>query len=177
MWIGGYSDWTPAEQREWDRDLEENERLLEERKKQQEKELNAIKAKSKTWKEWALFNPLYKASLIGQDNPLTLTVFLHKNSPVRTDVDRDLLFEMGYPMFKEVDKTLRRRLPKGTTQIKLQVNSRQYNHVEYTRYCTPATWSFTVMEDILQGLTEQLNDVQDLSRGLIIKPFFINKVN
>ena len=23
MWTGGYSDWTPAEQREWDRDLEE----------------------------------------------------------------------------------------------------------------------------------------------------------
>ena len=23
MWIGGYDDWTPAEQREWDRDQEE----------------------------------------------------------------------------------------------------------------------------------------------------------
>ena len=23
MWVGGYDDWTPAEQREWDRDLEE----------------------------------------------------------------------------------------------------------------------------------------------------------
>ena len=23
MWIGGYDDWTPAEQREWDRDLAE----------------------------------------------------------------------------------------------------------------------------------------------------------
>ena len=23
MWVGGYSDWTPAEQREWDRDLAE----------------------------------------------------------------------------------------------------------------------------------------------------------
>lgn len=23
MWIGGYSDWTPAEQREWGRDIEE----------------------------------------------------------------------------------------------------------------------------------------------------------
>ena len=23
MWIGGYDDWTPAEQREWDRDIEE----------------------------------------------------------------------------------------------------------------------------------------------------------
>ena len=23
MWVGSYSDWTPADQREWDRDLEE----------------------------------------------------------------------------------------------------------------------------------------------------------
>lgn len=23
MWVGGYSDWTSAEQREWDRDLKE----------------------------------------------------------------------------------------------------------------------------------------------------------
>ena len=23
MWVGGYDDWTPAGQREWDRDLEE----------------------------------------------------------------------------------------------------------------------------------------------------------
>ena len=26
MWVGGHDDWTPAEQREWDRDLEELER-------------------------------------------------------------------------------------------------------------------------------------------------------
>ena len=23
MWTGGYDDWTPAKQREWDRDIEE----------------------------------------------------------------------------------------------------------------------------------------------------------
>ena len=31
MWVGGYSDWTPAEKREWDRDLEELEADREER--------------------------------------------------------------------------------------------------------------------------------------------------
>ena len=173
MWIGGYSDWTPAEQREWDRDLEENERLMEEREKQRVRELKAMKADSKTWKEWALFNPFYKAFLIGKDHPLTLTVYLDKNSPVRSDVERNMLFEMTYPMYIEVDKTLRRRLPIGTSQIKLQVSSRKYNHVEYVCYCTPKTWSYTVMEEILQGLTEQLSPPQDLSHGIIIKPSFI----
>lgn len=32
MWVGGYSDWTPAEQREWDRDLKELEAEHEQRK-------------------------------------------------------------------------------------------------------------------------------------------------
>ena len=44
MWIGGYDDWTPAEQREWDRDLEENERLCDEKKKQQESKVNEVVA-------------------------------------------------------------------------------------------------------------------------------------
>ena len=35
MWVGGYDDWTPAEQREWDRDLEELEREQEEREQKE----------------------------------------------------------------------------------------------------------------------------------------------
>ena len=31
MWLGGYCDWTPAEQREWDRDIAELETEREER--------------------------------------------------------------------------------------------------------------------------------------------------
>ena len=38
MWIGGYDDWTPAEQREWDRDLEELERESMNEQKQKERE-------------------------------------------------------------------------------------------------------------------------------------------
>ena len=37
MWLGGYSDWTPAEQREWDRDIAELETEREERELKAEK--------------------------------------------------------------------------------------------------------------------------------------------
>lgn len=73
MWIGGYDDWTPAEQRDWDRDMEENAKLYEERQKQKERELNEKEKKeqvtlkadnalkepnekeceTKTWMDWA----------------------------------------------------------------------------------------------------------------------------
>lgn len=64
MWIGGYSDWTPAEQREWDRDLEK----LEVQRDQQE--LNETENVKKTnqqngdnqelsWLELAIDFPLF----------------------------------------------------------------------------------------------------------------------
>ena len=34
MWIGGYDDWTPAEQREWHRDLAELEAEREQRERE-----------------------------------------------------------------------------------------------------------------------------------------------
>ena len=38
MWIGGYDDWTPAEQREWDRDLEEMQAEREQRERETKNE-------------------------------------------------------------------------------------------------------------------------------------------
>ena len=38
MWIGEYGDWTPAEQREWDRDLEEMQAEREQRERETKNE-------------------------------------------------------------------------------------------------------------------------------------------
>ena len=173
MWIGGYDDWTPAEQRDWDRGLEENARWMEEKKAEEERALNAIPADSKTWKEWATDNPLYKAcvSVNGGYRSHDYTVWLYENSPVRRDVKRDLLFEVGNPIYQAFH--LPRRIPQGTSQIRLHVSSYQYKNVEYTCYCTPETWSYTVMEEILHGLNEQLTPPQDLNKGLKIKLSFV----
>ena len=175
MWIGGYDDWTPAEQRDWDRGLEENARWMAEKKAEEERALNAIPADSKTWKEWATDNPMYKAcvSVNGGYRSHDYTVWLYENSPVRRDVKRDMLFEVGNPIYQAF--RLPRRIPKGTSQIRLQVSSYQYKNVEYTCYCTPDTWSYTVMEEILHGLNEQLTPPQDLSKGLKIKLTFVKE--
>ena len=56
MCVGGYSDWTPAEQREWDRDIE---------KLEAEREQRELKAKNEDklhWLELALDDPLFKVS-------------------------------------------------------------------------------------------------------------------
>ena len=174
MWIGGYDDWTPAEQREWDRDLEEYARWHDEKKAEEERALKAIPAGSKTPKEWATDNPLYKACVSENGyRSHDYTVWLCENSPVRRDVDRDRLFEVGNPIYQAFH--LPRWLPKGTTQIRLHVSSYQHKTVEYICYCTPKTWSYTVMEEILQGLNEQLTPPQDLSKGVKIKLSFVKE--
>lgn len=54
MWIGGYDDSTPAEQREWDRDLAELETEHEQRelttKTENEKE-NTVKMDTRAWEK------------------------------------------------------------------------------------------------------------------------------
>ena len=173
MWIGGYDDWTPAEQREWDRDLEEYARWHEEKKAEEERALNAIPADSKTPKEWAIDNPLYKALTSVEGGTHNYTIHLYEQSPVRRDVDRDLLFEVGNPIYQSF--SLPRWLPKDTSQIRLQVSPMQYKDVEYICYCTPKTWSYTVMEEILHGLNDQLTPPQDLTKGLKIKLSFVKR--
>ena len=56
MWIGGYDDWTPAEQREWDRDLEEMQAKREQREREAKNEDKL------SWMELVLDYPKFKAT-------------------------------------------------------------------------------------------------------------------
>ena len=54
MWIGGYDDWTPAEQHEWDKDIAE----LEVEREQRERD--AKNEDKLSWLELALDDPMFK---------------------------------------------------------------------------------------------------------------------
>ena len=181
MWIGGYDDWTPAEQRDWDRDMEENERLYEERQKQKEqvalkdeKDLKEPKVcETKTWMDWALEDPLYKATFTRLGDTNAYAVYLIDQTPLYSDVPRNLCFEVVNPLYRGLDVILNRQQDLSTIQIR--VSSREHLHVYYTCYCTPDTWSYTVMDEIMEALNEQLSMKQDLNRGLLIQLSFIQK--
>ena len=197
MWIGGYDDWTPAEQRDWDRDMEENERLYEQRQKQEQivvkeekQDLVAVKEERKeqtaskdvtekatevkTWMDWAFEDPLYKATFTRLANTNAYSVNLIPQTPVHADVSRNLVFEVVNPLYQGLDTILKKEKPVST--IKIHVSSREHVYVYYTCYCTPDTWSYTVMDEILEGLNEQLSMKQDLNRGLLIQLSFIKKL-
>ena len=200
MWIGTYEDWTPAEQRDWDRDMEENERLYEERQKQEQtvvkeekQELAAVNEErkeqtaskdmkeekptlkeTKTWMDWAFEDPLYKATFTQLANTNAYSVNLIPQTPVYSDVARNLVFEVVNPLYQGLDTILKKEKPVST--IKIHVSSREHVYVYYTCYCTPDTWSYTVMDEILEGLNEQLSMKQNLNRGLLIQLSFIKKL-
>ena len=193
MWIGTYDDWTPAEQRDWDRDMEENERLYEERQKQEQvavkeekKELSKEPVKeeqpestkevkeTKTWMDWAFEDPLYKATFTRLGDTHAYSVNLIPQTPVHSDVARNLVFEVVNPLYQGLDAILKKEKPIST--IKIHVSSREHVYVYYTCYCTPDTWSYTVMDEILEGLNEQLSMKQNLNRGLLIQLSFIKKM-
>ena len=184
MWVGGYDDWTPAEQREWDRDLEELER---EHKAKTDYEkipthLETIhhmdrkdckkKEQSKTWLDLALDDPLYKATFTRLGETNAYTVNLQEQTPAQLG-DRNLVFEVANPLYQGLNTILAKR--KETSTIRIQVSSREHVGVSYTCYCTPDTWSYTVMDDILEGLNEQLSMKQNLNRGLLLQLSFIKK--
>ena len=164
MWIGGYNDWTPAEQREWDKDLEDYKKEIE---------LNIEYTEPRTPRERACFDLLYSAYVHEGDKPHVYDIVFSDNYPVQWEVERDIPLEVGVAVYFEFDPIFRRQLSKDVSQIKLQVNSRKYPHVEYTCYCTPATWLFTVMEEIIKGLNEQKAPLKALTLGFVIRVSFV----
>ena len=188
MWYGGYNDWTPAEQRDWDRDMEENKRLREEceleEQKLKEPEVTATEDKAqqtdskevtekKTWMDWAFEDPLYKATFTQLANTHAYSVNLIPQTPKHSDVPRNLMFETVNPLYQGLDAIFKKEKPVST--IKIHVSSREHVYVYYTCYCTPDTWSYTVMDEILEELNEQLSMKQNLNRGLLIQLSFIKK--
>ena len=186
MWIGGYDDWTPAEQRDWDRDMEENARLYEERQKERElkekgeqtasQDVTDVKEvkETKSWMDWAFEDPLYKATFTRLANTHAYSTNLIPQKPMHSDVARNLIFEVVNPLYQGLDAILSQH--KDNSTIKIHVSSREHIYVYYTCYCTPDTWSYTVMDEILEGLNEQLSMKQDLNRGLLIQLSFIKKL-
>ena len=180
MWIGGYDDWTPAEQREWDRDLEalerehdEKERQVKEEQNEQTtskdvkdmKEQNEKACETKTWMDWAFEDPLYKATFTRLGETNAYAVYLIDQTPVYLDVPRNLIFEVVNPLYQGLDVILNKQQDLSAIKI----------HVYYTCYCTPDTWSYTTMDEILEALNDQLTMKQNLNRGLLLQLSFIKK--
>ena len=163
MWIGTYEDWTPAERREWDRDLETMEAEREQRDAKNEEKLS--------WMELAIDYPKFKASYTKLNDKDLYVVYLIQQAPSKQG-DRNLVFEVVFPLYQGLNEIIEKRKTPKTSLIKIQMTSWEHRHVSYTCECTLKQWSYDTMDKSLAELEEQLTATQDLNGGLLIQVSF-----
>ena len=163
MWIGTYEDWTPAERREWDRDLEKMEAEREQR--------NAMNQENLHWWELALEEPLFQVSST-QVAGTSLYVFdITQKPPIKEGV-RNWDFEIVYPIYHELNEIIERTKPAKATQITIKTSSREHWEVVYTCEFSVDLWSYNKVDEITERLADQLTMKQDLNDGLLIQVSF-----
>ena len=165
MWIGGYDDWTPAEQREWDRDLEEMQAEREQREREAKNEDKL------SWMELALDYPKFKATYTRIGDTDLYVVDLKRQTPSKQG-DRNLVFEVVYPLYQGLNAILEKRKTPQTSLIKIEASSREHVEVTYSCECTPDQWSYNIMDKISEALADQLTMKQNLDQGLLMKISF-----
>ena len=164
MWTGGYDDWTPAEQHEWDRDIEEMRAEREQResvmKTENEDNLSSL--------QMAIDYPLFKATYTTIGGTDLYVVDVKKQTP-RKQGARHPVFEVVYPLYMGLDKIIKERTSASTSLIKVQVSSREHVGVTYECSFSPDKWSYTIMDKISEELADQLTMKQNLNGGLLMK--------
>ena len=94
MWMGGYDDWTHAEQREWDRDIEE----MRAEREQRESVMKTENEDNLSWLQMAIDYPLFKATYTKIGNTDLYVVDLKRQTTTKQGV-RNLVFEVVYPLY------------------------------------------------------------------------------
>ena len=165
MWIAGYDDWTPAEQREWDRDLEEMQAEREQREREAKNEDKL------SWMELALDYPKFKATYTKLGDTDLYVVDLKRQTPSKQG-ERNLVFEVVYPLYQGLNAILEKRKTPQTSLIKIEASSKEHVEVTYSCECTPDQWSYNIMDKISEALADQLTMKQNLDQGLLMKISF-----
>ena len=86
--------------------------------------------------------------------------------------DRNLVFEVVYPLYQGLNAILEQRKTPKTSLIKIEASSRQHSKVSYTCECTPDQWSYNTMDKISEALADQLTATQNLDQGLLMNLSF-----
>ena len=165
MRVGGYSDWTPAEQREWDRDIEKLEAESEERelKTENENKLHRL--------ELAIDDPLFKAAYTRVFGSNLYVVDITQHPPSKEGV-RNLDFEIVYRLYHGLNDIIETSKTPKTTYITIKVSSREHLDVTYKCEFSLHQCSYYKMDEITEALADQLTMKQNLNRGLLMSLSF-----
>ena len=121
--------------------------------------------KTQHWLELALDDPMFKATYtqVYSSNLYEVTITENVTS---NEGDRNLGFEVVYPLYQGLNEILKGT--SGTNKIKIKLCSREHWNVVYTCECRMDEWSYTKMDEIMEGLADQLTMTQNLNGGLLL---------
>ena len=170
MWVGGYDDWTPAEQREWDRDLA----ALESPSQENEPKETVGEKRDQVWMTLAKDYPLFKVTCKSVWGANIYIVEIKQQSAI-LEGERNMDFEVVYPFYMALTEVIEKKTTPRTTTIKLRASSREHWDAVYESEFCPMQWGYQKMDDILEGLADELTMKQDLNRGLLVRLWFHEK--
>ena len=165
MRVGTYDAWTPAEQ--WDKDLEE----MWTKHEQTERAMYPENEENLHWMELAMDDPLFKVSYTQIFGANLYVIDIIQKPPSKEGV-RNMDFEIVYPLYHGLNDITELTKPSMTSQIKIKASSREHWGVIYTCEFRVDRWSYNKMDEIMEGLADQLTMKQDLNGGLLMQLSF-----
>ena len=164
MKIGLHEEWSPVEEH-WN---EKDKSITHEKT---EREMYPENQENCHWMELAFEDPLFKVSST-QVFGANLYLFDITQKPPTKEGVRNLDFEIVYPIYHELNEIIELTKPAKTTQIKIKASSREHWEVVYTCEFRVDQWSYNKIDEITEGLADQLTMKQNLNGGLLIQLSF-----
>ena len=121
--------------------------------------------------ELALDDPLFKVDYTRIFGATLYVVDITQNPPSKEGV-RNMDFEIVYPIYHRLNDIIKLTKTSKTSQIKIKVSSREHWDVVYTCEFRVDQWTYNKMDEIIEGLADQLTMKQDLNGGLLIQLSF-----
>ena len=169
MWTGGYSDWTPAEQRDLEElEAERAQRDLNDTLTSNVENQKGEDSKELSWLELAIDSPVFNVIYTRLNETDLYVVDLKDVSPRKPGV-RNGDFEVVYPLYRGLTDIIEKRKTPKTTLVKVEASSREHMNVTCACEFSPDEWSYTAMDEITEALADELTMKQNLNRGLLMK--------
>ena len=126
---------------------------------------------SNDWVELAIEDPLFKVTLVRVWDSNMYVVSITQQPPSKAG-ERNLEFEIVYPIYKALTEVTERKTTPKTTIIQLRASAREYCDAFYRGEFSPKQWCYQNMDEIMEALADQLTMKQNLNGGLLIQLSF-----
>ena len=166
MKIGLHDEWSPVEEPR-NQDLEDMWITHE----QTEREMYPENQENCHWMELALDDPLFQVSYTQIFGSYLYVVDITQKPPSKEGM-RNMDFEIVYPIYHGLNDIIELTKPSKTSKIKIRASSREHCEVVYTCEFRVDQWSYNKMDEIMDGLADQLTMKQKLNGGLLIQLSF-----